>query len=110
MSLILLFLPHNGVPPVVQGAFTPGVISAIETLKPTLILVETATGEFTPSTIQYSSTADSYNTGFYGGANNPLPEIAVIFSVDTVRPSLVLVEESEGIFVESTETYNGDTI
>lgn len=119
MSLILLFLSQNQIPPNVQNAFTPGVLQAIETLRPSLIFVETSTGVFTESTITYSSSSNTYNTGLYGGSEQSMPKAAVVFAIDTIKPTLYTfdtnksvleaVQEATGQFTNSTVTYSSST-
>lgn len=91
MSLILLFLP-SGAGPTPQNSFTPGVIYAIETLTPTLTFVQTAEGVFSDSTTQYSSSAVTYNSGLYGGADYSRPQLATL-NIDTITPVLDTIDK-----------------
>lgn len=64
MSLLLLFLGG----PQQSTNISPNVLYAIEVTRPILMLVQRATGQFTESTIQYSSATNTYNDGLYGGS------------------------------------------
>ena len=85
MSLLLLFNPS---PVINQQALSPVVMQAIETIKPVLILVQSATGQFTTSTIEYSSATNTYNSGLYGGMDQPYPTAPVLYSIDSIRPTV----------------------
>ena len=109
MSLILLFLPHNNVPPSNQSAFTPAIVQEIQITKPVMVSIQEATGSFQTSTTTYSSSTDSYNSGIYAGADRVLVKNPLTYSIEAVSPTLVSAQEDQGAFQDSSIEYSSTT-
>jgi hypothetical protein len=95
MSLLLLFLPHDSTPVNPVGAFTPGVISAIEIIRPSLVSMEVPTGAFTESTVTYSSSTVTYSssTELYGGSDLVRIKITGLDSIDQLTPTIYSIDK-----------------
>ena len=97
MSLLLLFLPHNQVPPTPARTIGPAVMYSIEIARPDLTLVQGATGVFTESTVAYSSSTVSYSSVIetYGGSDLSRPQVqgVTLDSIDLVTPTLYSVDK-----------------
>ena len=89
MSLLLFFLP---LPSQSQG-ISPSVIYSIETARPVMTLVQNATGEFTTSTIEYSSSTNTYNDGLYGGQDMVKPQLLTLTSIDDMKPAVYSIDK-----------------
>ena len=87
MSLLLLFNPS---PSIVGFSPSPVFITDIETISPTLILVESAEGVFTESEVAYSSSSVTYSSSSatYGGSNQSKSNAPVLYTIDTISPTL----------------------
>ena len=87
MSLLLLFQFIEG-GPTQSTTPTPVSIQAIETIRPILEFVESATGEFQVNTTEYNETTIQYSdpNQTYGGADYPRPKVTTISSIDQIKP------------------------
>lgn len=104
--LIFFWNQPSSQPPVTPTDLFPSVIKAVELVTPSLILVQTATGQLTDSTILYSSSADTYNSGVYGGAMEPEVAIVDLSSFEFLTPTISFIDKSTGVFEDSTVTYS----
>lgn len=68
------------------------VILSVDTDIPTLQLVEKVEGVFQESSIEYSSSSNTYNTGTWGGMDYPRPALSTL-NIDTIKPVLDTVSK-----------------
>lgn len=96
MSLILLFLPHNNVPPIPGNALAPAVMHSVELIRPVLYSVQEATGTFTTSTVTYSSSTVAYSSVIetYGGSDaSKITPGGILYSIDQATPTIYSIEK-----------------
>lgn len=87
MSLLLLFLSVKQ-----SISASPSVLYAIEITKPTLLFVQDVVGNFTTSTITYSSATNTYNDGLYGGSEATKPVMISLTSIDAATPTVYSID------------------
>lgn len=93
MSLLLLFNPS---PSLVTQGISPAMISEIDTIVPTLILVQEAINTFNESSVLYSSSDVTYSDSdaIYGGADPNITRVNVdIGSIDDSPTNFYSIED-----------------